>query len=195
MEVPNSGGGTPAAINDVSDYLAHDEWEVGLLEELGDVHRFPLNFWESLATAAGLIRLKRSAARCHWRCYESRNGIIRPDLTLRPASGSRRQTPLSGAGVVRPMWSIGNRTPTSEEAVNIARLWVEFNPALGPGECSSVPLAPLGPSQWRHLQPGQTIEEQEHSMRMTKNRPPYAAPTPGAATCASSMKAGGAGTR
>lgn len=150
-------------INDVWDYLAHDEWEValGLLEELADVHPLPLEFWEGLATAAGQMRLERSAAWCQWRCYESRNGIVRADLTLRPAGESRRQTPFSGAGVLRPMWSIGNRTPTGEEAVNIARLWVEFTPALGPGERSSVRLAPLDPSQWRHLQPGQTITMHE----------------------------------
>lgn len=75
-------------INDVWDYLAHDEWEValGLLEELADVHPLPLEFWEGLATAAGQMRLERSAAWCQWRCYESRNGIVRADLTLRPAS-------------------------------------------------------------------------------------------------------------
>ncbi|MFJ8692843.1 hypothetical protein [Streptomyces roseolilacinus] len=150
-------------INDVWNYLAHDEWEValGVLEELGDVHQLPLDFWESLATAAEQMRLERSAAWCHWRCYEARDGIIRADLTLRPASESRRQTPFSGAGVLRPTWSIGNRTPTGEEALNLARLWVEFAPALGPGERSSVRLAPLDPSQWRHLQPGQTITMHE----------------------------------
>ncbi|MFE1927512.1 hypothetical protein ACFW91_33780 [Streptomyces asoensis] len=150
-------------INDVWDYLAHDEWEValGLLEELGDVHPLPLDFWESLATAAEQMRLERSAAWCHWRCYETRNGIIRADLTLRTASESRRQAPFSGAGVLRPMWNIGNRTPTGEAALNIARLWVEFTPTLGPGERSSVRLAPLDPSQWWHLQPGQTITMHE----------------------------------
>ncbi|MFI1202738.1 hypothetical protein ACH4VR_25400 [Streptomyces sp. NPDC020883] len=146
-------------INDVWDYLTHDEWEValGLLEELGDVHPLPLSFWETLATAAEQMQLKNSAAWCHWRCYETRNGIIRADLSLRPASESRRQTPFSGAGVLRPMWNIGNRTPTGEPTLNIASLWVEATPVLGPGERASVRLAPLGPSQWRHLRPGQTI--------------------------------------
>ncbi|SFL22718.1 hypothetical protein [Streptomyces pini] len=150
-------------INDVWGYLTHDEWEVALelLEELGGVHPLPLSFWETLATAAEQMRLEKSAAWCHWRCYETRNGIIRADLTLRPASESRRQTPFSGAGVLRPMWDIGNRTPTGEPALNIAALWVEFTPSLGPGERSAVRLAPLDPSQWQHLQPGQVIAMHE----------------------------------
>ncbi|MEU1418112.1 hypothetical protein [Streptomyces sp. NPDC005731] len=150
-------------VDDVWEYLTQDEWEValGLLEELGDVHALPLSFWEALASAAEQMRLEKSAAWCHWRCYETRNGIIRADLTLRPASESRRQTPFSGAGVMRPMWNIGNRTPSGEPTLNIAALWVEFTPFLGPGERSSVRLAPLDPSQWRHLQPGQVITMHE----------------------------------
>lgn len=150
-------------INDVWDYLTHDEWEValGLLEELGGVQPLPLGFWESLATAAEQMRLERSAAWCRLRCYEARHGTIRADLTLRPAGEGRRQTPFSGAGVLRPMWNIGHRTPTGEEVLNIALLWVEFTPLLGPGERSSVRLAPLDPSQWRHLQPGRTITMHE----------------------------------
>ncbi|WP_431961416.1 hypothetical protein [Actinacidiphila sp. bgisy160] len=152
-------------VNDVWEYLAQDEWEVGLalLEELGDVHALPLSFWEALATAAEQMRLEKSAAWCHWRCYETRNGIIRADLTLRPASESRRQTSFSGAGVLRPMWNIGHRTPTGEPTLNIAALWVEFTPFLGPGERSSVRLAPLEPSHWRHLQPGQVFTMHEDS--------------------------------
>ncbi|MFF7987773.1 hypothetical protein ACFZDK_53595 [Streptomyces sp. NPDC007901] len=150
-------------VNDVWEYLTHDEWEValGLLEELGDVHPLQLSFWETLATAAEQMQLEKSAAWCRWRCYEARNGVIRADLTLRPASEGRRQTPFCGAGVLRPMWNIGNRTATGEPALNIASLWVEFTPSLGPGERSSVRLAPLDPSQWRHLRPGQTITMHE----------------------------------
>ncbi|MFK0295406.1 hypothetical protein ACIQU6_33730 [Streptomyces sp. NPDC090442] len=150
-------------VNDVWDYLTHDEWEValGLLEELGDVRPLPLSSWEALATAAEHMRLEKSAAWCRWRCYETRNGIIRADLTLRPASENRRQTPFSGAGVLRPMWNIGNRTPTGEPTLNIAALWVEFTPFLGPGERSSVRLAPLDPLQWQYLQPGQVIAMHE----------------------------------
>ncbi|UKY54882.1 hypothetical protein [Streptomyces inhibens] len=150
-------------VNDVWEYLTQDEWEValGLLEELGDVQPLPLSFWETLATAAEQMRLEKSAAWCHWRCYETRNGIIRADLTLRPAAEARRQTPIGGAGVLRPMWSIGNRTPTGEPALNIARLWVEFTPFLEPGGRASVRLAPLDPSQWQHLQPGRVITMHE----------------------------------
>ncbi|EGE42699.1 hypothetical protein SACT1_3361 [Streptomyces sp. ACT-1] len=69
-------------VNDVWEYLAHDEWEaaLSLLEELGDVQRLPLVLWEALATAAEQMRLEKSAARCHWRGYETRHGIIRADL-------------------------------------------------------------------------------------------------------------------
>ncbi|MFJ9588668.1 hypothetical protein [Streptomyces acidicola] len=150
-------------VTDVWDYLSHDEWEVALdlLEELGNVHPLPVSFWETLATAAEQMQLENSAAWCHWRCYETRNGVIRADLTLRPASESRRKTPFAGAGVLRPMWSIGNRTPTGEPELDIARLWAEFTPTLGPGERSTVRLAPLDPSQWQHLQPGQLITMHE----------------------------------
>ncbi|MFD9409750.1 hypothetical protein ACFWBN_22415 [Streptomyces sp. NPDC059989] len=146
-------------VNDVWDHLAHDEWEValGLLEELGGVEPLPLGFWETLATAAEQMRLETSAAWCHWRSYETRNGIIRADLTLRPAAEARRQTPIAGAGVLRPMWNIGNRTPTGETVLDIARLWVELTPFLEPGGRASVRLAPLDASQWRHLQVGQVI--------------------------------------
>ncbi|MFI9648766.1 hypothetical protein ACIHAA_20980 [Streptomyces sp. NPDC052040] len=36
-----------ATVNDVWDYLAHDEWEVGLglLEKLSDVQPLPLDLW------------------------------------------------------------------------------------------------------------------------------------------------------
>ncbi|WP_097868145.1 hypothetical protein [Streptomyces sp. rh34] len=150
-------------VNDVWEYLAHDAWEVAfdLLEELGDVHQLSLSFWETLATAAEQMRLEKSAAWCHWRGYETRHGIIRADLTLRPAAEARRQTPISGAGVLRPMWNIGHRTATGEPALNIARLWVEFTPFLEPGGHAAVRLAPLAPSQWQHLQPGQVITMHE----------------------------------
>jgi hypothetical protein len=150
-------------VRDVWEYLREDEWDtaLGLLEELGDVEPLPLSFWETLATAAEQMRLERSAAWCHWRSYETRNGIIRADLTLRPASEARRQTCFDGAGVLRPMWNIGNRTPSGEPDLNIARLWVEFIPFLEPGGRSSVRLAPLEPLQWQHLRPGRVITMHE----------------------------------
>ncbi|MGW6287615.1 hypothetical protein [Streptomyces sp. NPDC055107] len=150
-------------VNDVWEYLAHDEWEVALslLEELGDVQRLPLGLWEALATAAEQMRLEKSAAWCRWRSYETRHGIIRADLTLRPAAEARRRTPISGAGVPRPMWNIGHRTATGEPALDIARLWVELTPLLEPGGRATVRLAPLDPSQWQHLRPGQVITMHE----------------------------------
>ncbi|MFF9884218.1 MULTISPECIES: hypothetical protein [Streptomyces] len=150
-------------VADVWEYLTHDEWEValGLLEELGDIQPLPLSFWEALATAAEQMRMEKSAAWCHWRCYETRNGIIRADLTLRPAAEARRQTPIYGAGVLRPMWDIGNRTSTGEPALNVAMLWVERRPCLEPGGRASVRLAPLDPQQWQHLESGQVITMHE----------------------------------
>ncbi|HET6856998.1 MAG TPA: hypothetical protein VFH94_07880 [Streptomyces sp.] len=146
-------------VNDVWDYLTQDEWEaaLGLWAELGDVHPLPLGFWKALAAAAEHMRLEKSAAWCQWRCYETRNGIVRSALTLRPAAEARRQTPISGAGVLRPMRNIGNRTATGEPALDIARLWVELTPSPAPGGRASVRLAPLDPSQWQHLQPHQLI--------------------------------------
>ncbi|MFF8938095.1 hypothetical protein ACF08O_25905 [Streptomyces paradoxus] len=150
-------------VADVWQYLTQDEWEValGLLEELGDVQPLPLRFWEALATAAEQMRMEKSAAWCHWRCYETRNGIIRADLTLRSPTEARRQTPISGAGVLRPMWNIGIRTPTGDPDLAIAILWVEFTPSLEPGGRASVRLAPLEPQRWQHLETGQVITMHE----------------------------------
>ncbi|GAA3505406.1 hypothetical protein GCM10019016_125190 [Streptomyces prasinosporus] len=90
-------------VHDVWEYLAHDEWEValGLLEELGDGRPPPAAFWASMAAAAEELRLERSAAWCHWREGETRNGVIRADLTLRAPSDGGRRSPADGAGVLR----------------------------------------------------------------------------------------------
>lgn len=145
-------------VDDVWEYLRHDEWEVALnlLEELGDVRPQPVEFWESLALAAEHMRLDNSAAWCHWRCYETRYGVIRADLTLHA-----RATPIPGKGVLRPMWDIGNRSPSGGPALNVARLWVEFSPSLEPGGRAPVRLAPLDPARWRHVRPGQVITMDE----------------------------------
>lgn len=150
-------------VRDIWDYLAHDEWEIalGLLEELGDGRSIPLAFWEKLAEAAEQLRLERSAAWCHWRCSEIRNGVIRADLKLRPAGEGRRTTVISGAGVLRPMWDIGDLSPTGERAVSIAALWVESMPVLEPGGQAAVRLVPLTPAHWTHVQPGQQITMHE----------------------------------
>ncbi|MDT0267266.1 hypothetical protein RM844_13320 [Streptomyces sp. DSM 44915] len=150
-------------VSDVWEYLIHDEWEVALslLEELGDDHPLPHGFWDALAGAAEAMRLERSAAWCHWRGYETRHGVIRADLTLPPPAEARRRTPIAGAGVLRPMWDIGNRTATGGPVLNIARLWVEGAPFLAPGGQAPVRLAPLDPSGWQHLRPGQLITMHE----------------------------------
>ncbi|WP_225840368.1 hypothetical protein [Streptomyces sp. NK08204] len=150
-------------VRDIWDYLAHDEWEtaLGLLEELGDAHPLPLAFWKKLAEAAEQLRFERSAAWCHWRCSEIRNGVIRVDLTLRPAAEARRTTPISGAGVLRPMWDIGHLSPTGGRAVSIAGLWLENAPVLEPGGQATARLVPLTPSHWTHVQPGQQITMHE----------------------------------
>ncbi|MER5553495.1 hypothetical protein ABT001_17815 [Streptomyces sp. NPDC002793] len=155
--------GNDITVNDVWDHLTHDEWEVaiGLLEELGEVRPLPPDFWETLATAAEQMCLERSAAWCHWRCYEARHGTIRAELTLRPAAEGRRRTPFSGAGVLRPMWDIGNRSPAGGPALDIARIWAEFVPSLEPGDRAPVRLAPLDPSRWQRLEPGQVITMHE----------------------------------
>ncbi|WP_190025142.1 hypothetical protein [Streptomyces hiroshimensis] len=165
--------GNDITVGDVWDLLVRDEWDIALslLEELGegegggegegDRRPLPPAFWESLAGAAEQLYMERSAAWCHWRVYETRHGVIRADLTLRPAAESRRTTPVPGAGVLRPVWDIGHRSPTGGPAVNVARLWVEGRPALEPGGRSLVRLAPLDPSQWRHLAPGRRITMHE----------------------------------
>ncbi|MFD4175534.1 hypothetical protein [Streptomyces anulatus] len=150
-------------VQDIWDYLAHDEWEIGLglLEELGDGRSIPPAVWEKLAEAAEQHRMERSAAWCRWRCAEIRNGVIRAELTLRPAGEGRRTTPISGAGVLRPMWDIGDLSPTGERAVSIAALWVENMPVLEPGGRASVRLLPLTPSHWTHVRPGRRITMHE----------------------------------
>ncbi|MEV7784795.1 hypothetical protein AB0O72_05260 [Streptomyces sp. NPDC088106] len=150
-------------VRDVWDHLVHDEWEIalGLLEEFGDDRPLPLAFWEKPADAADQLLLERSAAWCHWRGSEIRNGMVRADLTLRPAAEARRKTPISGAGVLRPMWDIGHLSPTGERAVGIARLWVEDRPSLAPGERATVRLVPLTPSHWTHVRPGRQITMHE----------------------------------
>ncbi|MFJ8128720.1 hypothetical protein [Streptomyces hydrogenans] len=146
-------------VSDIWEYLAHDEWEIalGLLEELGDGHPVPLPFWEKLADAAEQLGFERSAAWCHWRCSEIRNGVIRADLTLRPSAEARRTTPIPGAGVLRPLWDVGHLSPAGERAVSIARLWVEGMASLEPGGRATVRLVPLTPSHWTHIEPGRQI--------------------------------------
>ncbi|MFE5190566.1 hypothetical protein [Streptomyces sp. NPDC056628] len=151
------------SVRDVWDYLVHDEWETALhlLEELGDTPPLPLAFWEQLAQAAAQLGLQRSTAWCHWRCSEIRNGLIRADLTLRPTTEARRTTPIPGHGVLRPMWDIGNLSPTGGASVSIAGLWVEDMPLLQPGGRATVRLIPLTPAHWAHVRTGRQITMHE----------------------------------
>jgi hypothetical protein len=144
-------------VHDIWDHLVNDEWEVALnlLEELGDADPLPPTFWQTLADAAEQLRMDRSAAWCHWRCYEVRHGVIRADLTLLPSAESGRETPVPGAGVLRPLWNTGNG------AHSIARLWIEGTPSLQPGGRATVRLAPLAPAHWQHLEPGHRITMHE----------------------------------
>ncbi|MFJ9741973.1 hypothetical protein [Streptomyces sp. NPDC101166] len=150
-------------VNDVWEYLAHDEWEValGLLEELGDDRPLPAAFWQSLADAAERLRLERSAAWCRWRCSETHHGVVRAELTLRPAGSTFRKRPVPGPGVLRPMWDIGRRLPTGEASLHIGGLWVEYTPSLELGERAAVRIVPLTPSQWTDVRIGQEIAMHE----------------------------------
>ncbi|MFG2428448.1 hypothetical protein [Streptomyces sp. NPDC048590] len=145
--------------DDIWDDLVHDRWEtvLGLLEECAGSPDLPAAFWEGLARAAEQSWLPRSAAWCHWRAAEARNGSVRAELRLRPAGEARRRTPLAGQGVLRPMWDIGNRAPDGAPAWNIAGLWVEGLPFLAPGGRAVVRLVPLTPAQWAHVAPGARI--------------------------------------
>ncbi|MEU3356025.1 hypothetical protein [Streptomyces sp. NPDC037389] len=149
-------------VRDVWDCLVRDDWEfaLNLLEEHRGGPALPLAFWETLADAAGRLRMERSTAWCRWRAYETRNGVIRAELAL--AEDPQRRTPVPGAGVLRPLWDIGHRTPTGETAFAIASLWVEGKDALEPGGRATIRIAPLTPSLWGHLRPGQpfTMHEQ-----------------------------------
>ncbi|MFG2286932.1 hypothetical protein ACGFOU_12850 [Streptomyces sp. NPDC048595] len=150
---------------DVWDHLAHDELEVALdlLQELGGVGTLPPAFWEALGDAAGRLGLGRSQAWCWWRFQEARVGTIRAELLLSPLGETFRRTPMPGAGVLRPMWDIGNLAPDGRPALNIAGLWVEFAPELPPGGRATVRLLPLDPTQWRRLAPGDVITLHEEA--------------------------------
>lgn len=152
-------------VSDVWDYLAHDEWEVALdlLEELGDEWTAPTGFWEELERAAGAMGLERSRAWCQWRGTETRAGVIRAELALRPAGETFRRTPIPGAGVLRPMWDIGNVRGDGAPELDIALVWVEFAADLSPGDRAPVRLLPLAPERWGHLAPGDLITMYETS--------------------------------
>ncbi|MFD8259601.1 hypothetical protein ACFV19_11790 [Streptomyces griseoluteus] len=130
-----------------------------VLIEIADVHPVSITFWEMLAEAGRQMMLDRSRRWCEWRGWEVKHGTIRATLTLLEVGG--RQSAFSGDGWLRPLWDIGHRTAARQQGLNIARLWVEFAPELGPGETADVRLAPLQPEQWQHLKPGDVITMHE----------------------------------
>lgn len=64
-------------------------------------------------------------------------------------------TPVPGHGVLRPMWDIGNSSPTGDVSVSLAGLWVEDMPVLEPGGRAAVRL------HWTHVEAGQLINMHE----------------------------------
>ncbi|MFF8266315.1 hypothetical protein ACF059_02870 [Streptomyces sp. NPDC016562] len=151
--------GDDITVADVWDYLAHDEWEVGLglLEELAGEWSAPAGFWGEMEVAAGMLGFGRSREWCWWRGAEERFGVIRAELVLRPAGETFRRTPMPGAAVMRPMWDIGHRRDDGACELDIAVLWVEFIDELAPGAQAAVRLLPLTAPRWRHLAPGDRI--------------------------------------
>ncbi|MGW4695247.1 hypothetical protein ACWEO1_23025 [Kitasatospora cineracea] len=149
---------------DVWDLLAHDGWEtvLTLLEEPGTNPPIPPERWAELAAAAEQLHLAHSAAWCHWRYCEARDDlVIRAELALPPLGEGPRTTPFGGAGVMRPLWDIGQHTPDGGPNLAIARLWAEHTATLGPGERATVRLGPLIPARWRDLRPGRRITMHE----------------------------------
>jgi hypothetical protein len=150
-------------VGDVREEIELQEWEMALdvLIEIADVHPVSITFWEMLAEAARQMMLDRSRRWCEWQGWEVEHGTIRATLTLLGAEEGGRQSAFSGDGWLRPLWDIGHRTAAGQQDLNIARLWVEFAPELGPGETADVRLAPLQPEQWQHLKPGDVITMHE----------------------------------
>ncbi|MEV7425869.1 hypothetical protein [Streptomyces sp. NPDC091212] len=150
-------------VGDVREDIERQEWEMVLaaLIEIGDVRPVAPDFWERLAEAARQMTLDRSRHWCEWRGWEDQHGTVRATLSLVGTEEGGRRTAFAGDGRLRPMWDIGNRPPGGERDLNIARLWVEFAEALGPGETADVRLAPLRPEQWRHLRCGDVITMHE----------------------------------
>jgi hypothetical protein len=150
-------------VGDVRKDIELQEWEMALdvLIEIADVHPVSITIWEILTEAARQMMLDRSRRWCEWRGWEAKHGTVRATLTLLGADEGGRRSSFSGDGRLRPLWDIGNRTADGQQDLNIARLWVEFAPQLGPGETADVRLAPLQPEQWQHLKPGDVITMHE----------------------------------
>ncbi|MCP2262520.1 hypothetical protein LX15_006260 [Streptoalloteichus tenebrarius] len=177
---PDARSDAGACSNDAVDYLNHSEWELALdiLTDFDGLTWHTVEYWDLLATAAGHMSREHDAAWCRWRASETRHGVIRVDLQLADPGTSGRRSPIPGAGVLRPMWAF-SATPGPDTPRHIARMWVEFLPALPPGGRASVRLLPLAPESWAHLAPGDVITMYE------------AEPVSGVATIIQVLQAGG----
>ncbi|MFC4529157.1 hypothetical protein [Sphaerisporangium dianthi] len=169
-------------VADVLEYLEHGEWEMVLLllEELGDAHPQPPEFWDLLADAARVMWLESDVAWCQWRRSEARTGAFRVELCLARTEDGGRRTPMPPGGLLRPMWDIGRRTPEGGPLLSIAALWIEGRDLLEPGGCKAVRLLPLTPDHWNHLRAGDVITMHEirpptGTARITEIMPPVAA--------------------
>jgi hypothetical protein len=149
-------------VADARAYLAADEWELAL-DVLAEFDGGTARFWELLAQAAEQMYLERTRRWCHWRRYESVNGVIRAELSLLPPTAGGRSLAVPGDGVLRPMWNLNNDPAATKPAFYIARIWVEHAPQIEPGHRGTVRLAPLSPTHWHHLSPGDTITMHEQA--------------------------------
>ena len=150
-------------VADVLEYLEHDDWEAALLllEDLGDAHPQPPEFWSLLADTARLMWLQGDADWYEWRCSEARNGAVRAELCLMRLRRRPHEARTSPAECFGPCGTSAFVTPEGEPLLGIARLWVEGRDPLKPGECGSVRLLPLTFEHWRHLKPGDVITMHE----------------------------------
>lgn len=156
--------GTGWRVADANEYLGHSDWEAALdiLMELGDVYPAEASFWHLCAQAAHWMQLGRAERWCHWRWFEVLHGVIRADLELVGAAApGGRYLPLPGDGRLRPLWDIGDVTAVGNPDLYVARIWVEYEPDLKPGERAAVRLAPLSPERWRRLTAGDVIRMHE----------------------------------
>jgi hypothetical protein len=160
VEMIHEAGGTAG---DARDHLDHHEWEVALdiLADRHDGWRPPAQWWDLLVEAADLMWRTETATWCRWRRWESVHGIIRAELRLFPPSEGGRAAAVPSPGILRPLWDIGQRTPTGQPNLRVARLWIEHAPELAPGSAGFVRLAPLAPLDWLGLRPGRPVTMHE----------------------------------
>ncbi|MFH9015325.1 hypothetical protein ACH4C6_28635 [Streptomyces sp. NPDC017943] len=155
--------GNGQTVGDVRKEIELQEREMALDEliEIADIHPASITLWEMLSEAARQMVLDHSRRGCEWRGEKAKHGTIRATLTLLGADEGGRHSAFSGDGQLRPLWDIGHRTADGQQDLNIARLWVECEPQLGPGRTAHVRLTPLQPEQGQHLQPGDVITMHE----------------------------------